>query len=110
MALEIIPIQDAGDLGAFFFTVDLDGVTFQALFQFNSREGFWYFDLQDLEGNVIRSSVKAIINWPVIRLDVSQLRPAGELVFVDTRSERTDPGLADLGETALFSYLPEADL
>ena len=110
MTLQIIPIQNAAELGALFFTVDLDGVTFEANFQFNSREGFWYFDIQDLEGNIIRSGVKVISNWPVIRLDVSQLRPAGELLFVDTRSDRGNPGLADLGANTFFAYVPEADL
>lgn len=110
MTVEIIPIEDAGINGAFFFTVDLDGVTFQIDFQFNSREGFWYFDIQDLEGNIIRSSVKAVINWPSIRLDRSTLRPAGELMFIDTRTEPSDPGLYDLGENVVFGYFPEADL
>jgi len=110
MALEIIPIENAGEAGAFYFTVDLDGVTYALAFQYNSREGYWYFDIQDIEGNLVRSSVKAVINWPVLRLDVSQLRPAGELLFVDTRTERSDPGLDDLGETAVLGYLPEADL
>jgi hypothetical protein len=110
MTVQIIPIEDAGTNGAFYFTVDLDGVTFQLAFQFNSREGFWYYDIQDLEGNVIRSSVKAVINWLSIRLDQSQLRPAGELLFIDTRTEPSDPGLDDLGENVVLGYIPEADL
>lgn len=110
MAVEIIPIKNAGKDGAFFFTVDLDGVTYQCDFQLNSREDRWYFDLQDLEGNIIRSSVKAIENWPVIRLDVSEERPAGELMFLDTRTDSEAPGQDDLGENAFFTYIPEADL
>jgi hypothetical protein len=110
MATEIIPIADAGILGAFYFVVELDGTDYQCSFQFNSREGFWYMDLFDTAGNRIRSGLKVVINWPTIRLDRSEDRPPGEIMFLDTREDPADPGLDELGEDVPMAYVPVADI
>jgi len=110
MTTEIIPITDAGTLGAFYFVVELDGTDFQCSFQFNSREGFWYMNLFDTAGNRIRSGLKVVINWPTIRLDRSEDRPLGEILFLDTRDVPSDPGLDELGEDVVMGYAPVADI
>jgi len=104
MATFVIPIENAEELGAFFFSVDLSGVTFQFSFQFNSREGFWYFDLLDVDGNMLRSGVKCVVNFPLLWRWVEVERPDGNVLVLDTRENSTDPGLADLGISGVLVY------
>ncbi len=105
-----IPLEQAAELGAFNITVDLDGVDFQLHFQYNSREGFWYFDLLDTGGVPLRSGIKVVSNWPMLRLMKQLTRPAGELVSYDTRGEPSDPDLEGLNVTSIFGYVDESSL
>jgi len=107
MATLIIPLEDAADLGNFSITVDLDGVDYQFDFAYNGREDAWYFDLLDVVGNYLRSGVKVVANWPLLWRYVSEDRPAGEIVSLDTRDTPLDPALADLGLNVLFGYEQE---
>lgn len=109
MALEEIPISDAADKVAFYFLVELDGTDYQCSFRWNSREGFWYMSLFDLDGNPIRTGLKVVANWPLIRLDRTGNRPPGEIVFVDAGEVPADPGLEDLGERVGMVYIPSED-
>jgi len=108
MSTFIIAIAGAADNGNFYFTVDLDGIDYQITFLFNEREGFWYFDLADTEGNKIRSGVKCVVNFPLLRLLKSLGRPPGELLVLNTQTVPTDPGLADLGVGSVLAYAEEA--
>jgi hypothetical protein len=104
MATTIIPIEDAENLGQFLFTVDLDGTNFQFDMRYNQREDFWYLNISDIDGNLLRSGIKVVSNWPLIRLLRSTPRPNGEIITIDTRYAPLDPGLADLGVDVLFGY------
>jgi len=110
MATKTITIEDAATLGAFFFSADLDGVDYLLDFQFNSRESLWYVDISDLEGNPIRTGIKVVSNFPIMRLCKAAVRPAGELMFLDTTDEPIDPGLEDLGIRAICAYEEEDTL
>ena len=107
MANYTIPLDDAAELGAFNFSVDLDGTDFQLNFQYNSREGFWYFDLLDTEGTMLRSGIKVVSNYLLLRLFKARTRPAGELISYDTRLQPTDPDLEGLNATSIFGYIDE---
>ena len=107
MAMHVIPMADAAELGAFYFTVELEGKDYQFNFQYNARDGFWYFDVLDTEGNQIRSGVRVVANFPLTRLAVMTTSPPGELLCIDTRSDPSDPGLADLGVDVEFVYVEE---
>jgi len=111
MAVYTIPLEDAAELGAFTFTVDLDGVDFQFAFQFCSREEFWYFDLQSPDGSTLRAGIKVVSNFPLLRLyrDVVS-RPAGEVMSINTLLNPTDPGLSDLDVSSVFGYLDQSEL
>ncbi len=106
-----IPLTNAATLGAFILRVDLDGIDYQLQFQFNSREGFWYYNLLDAERNILRAGIKVVSNFPMLRLyrDVEN-RPAGELISIDTRISPQDPGLADLNVSSIFSYADADEL
>ena len=102
MATRIIPtVQDGGP---FFFQTDLDGDPFVLSFYFNEREGFWYFDLTDVNGNTIRSGIKCVVNFPLLRLIATEGRPAGEIIALDTTDPAEDPGIDDLGDTIVMAY------
>jgi len=109
MTVSNIPIKNAETLGTFTFTVDLEGTDWEFDFKYNDRDSHWYFDLYDIDRNLIRAGVKAVINWPVIRLIRDTNRPLGEVMFVST-SGTGDPVLANLGTDVVFCYIPSDDL
>lgn len=88
--------------------VTLDGATFTLSFLFNAREGFWYLDIFDLQGNRIRSGIKIVINFPLLRLIASLDAPPGELIAVDPTGADLEPGLTDLGDAATLVYVEAA--
>lgn len=100
-----IPLENATSLGAFTLVVDLDGTDYRFSFQFNQREGAWYFDILTIDGYAIRSGVKVVSNFPLLRLVRDLVRPPGELVAIDTRLSPSDPALEDLDINSLLSYL-----
>lgn len=104
MATIIIDNADAASLGAYFFTVELDGSDYEFRFQFNAREGFWYFDLLDADGNYIRAGVKVVSNFPVLRTCVATNKFPGLLAFLDTRDRPFDPGLEEFGVEVVQAY------
>jgi len=108
MATRIIPTR--GDIGAYFFQVELDKKVFGLAFQFNAREGNWYFDLQDALGNRIRSGVKVVSGFPFLQRVTNLNRPPGEVIAIDTTGNDLDPDLADLGSKVLLAYEEEVSL
>lgn len=110
MTVYTIPLDNPAELGAFVFSVDLDGSDFRLDFQFNSREGFWYFDLLNTGGEMLRSGIKVVSNYWLLRLFQARTRPPGELMSIDTRLEPTDPGLEDLNVTSFLGYIDQESL
>lgn len=102
MATVIIPTST--ELALYFQNVELDATVFQLVFRFNDREGFWYLDINDVEGNRIRSGIKLVVAFPLLRLIAQTPRPEGEMVVVDTTSSDAEAGLNDLGGTSLLAY------
>jgi hypothetical protein len=98
------------DLGLYRMEVDLDGATFQFAFRFNEREGFWYFDLADADGEPIKSGVKVVTGFPLARLVRDLRRPPGEFTAVDTADTDREAGLEDLGDEVVLNYTEAADL
>ena len=100
-------MEDAQTLGNFYYTVSLDGVNYQLVFKYNGREDFWYFDILDTEDNPIRSGIKVVSNWPLLRLMKNEPRPPGELMGIDTRDIALDPHLEEFGVEVVFGYIEE---
>ncbi len=110
MATKTIKIENAGEEGAFFFSVDLEGVDYVFSFQYNGREDFWYVDISDVEGNPIRSGMKVVSNFPLMRLCKEEDIPPGKILVLDTTDEPIDPGLLDLGVRAILAYEEEVSV
>ena len=102
MAVSIIPTRS--DIAAYFFKVRLDDVLFQLAFQHNNREDRWYLDLRTADGVPIRSGIKLVSNFPLLRLVAQASRPPGELVVINTVSDN-DPALRDLGDLIKLAYV-----
>lgn len=114
MAITIIPLEEAPDKANIIFLVSLDGTTYQATLRYNDREDNWYMMLSDLDGNVIRATIKVVINVPLLRQIASADAPLGELIAIDDRRTLTypaeDPELEDLGVNVLLAYVDEESL
>lgn len=108
MATVIVPTKT--DLAIYREQVDLEGVTYTLDFQYNSREGAWYFDLLDAEGTAIRPGVKVVVGVPLLRLVQGAARPAGEMLALDQSGEDEEAGLEDLGDRVLLTYAEAADV
>lgn len=102
MTVSIIPTRS--DIAAYFFKVKLDGVLFQVAFQHNDREDRWYLDLRTADGVPIRSGIKLVSNFPLLRLVAQPSRPRGELVVINTQSD-DNPALRDLGDLIELAYV-----
>lgn len=110
MSTLTIDILEAADDGALFFSVPLEGETYLFSFQYNSREGFWYFDVSK-EGVNLKTGVKVVTNWPSLMRAAGLDIPPGQILFVDTREDtKGRPSLEDLGETILMTYVEQADV
>ena len=92
-------------------TTPLDGQLFVLHFDFNSRDQNWYLSIHDETDAPIRGCVgrKLVQNYPVLLRSVSDDRPIGELLVV-SGSDSEDPGLFDLGNGTILSYVPQADV
>jgi hypothetical protein len=110
MTIYNIPIRNAAEIGLFETTVDLDGSDFQLYFHYNTREDFWYVDILDAGGEPILSGLKCVINWPYMRLCVTQGRPPGELLLIDPRENSEETGLDGLGVSGLLTYIDSASV
>lgn len=110
MATVLIPLGNPSALGNFYFNIALDGVTFQLFFKYNQREDFYYVDILDLEGTPIRSGIKIVVNYPLLKRCVLLESPAGELLAVDTSARPQDPGKDSFGKDQFLLYEQEASV
>jgi hypothetical protein len=109
MAYLTIPINNDSSEGAFYFTVDLEGKTYLFEFQFNSREGFWYFDISQ-NGEKIRSGVKVVANFPSMLRCKDLNRLPGQVIFIDSRTDAGQPTFEELGKEVLMTYIESSSL
>jgi hypothetical protein len=88
----------------------LDGQVFVLHFDYNSRDQNWYLSVHDSDDNPIAGAIgrKLVVNYPVLLRCVAEARPAGELLVVS--GAESDPGLLDLGDGTILSYIPQADV
>lgn len=109
MAIENVQTFSDGT-GHYRQSTQLDGVVFILIFHFNSRDGNWYLTLHDSEDNPINGCVgrKLVANYPVTWRSVDDRRPKGDLLVVNAR-DNDDPGLFDLSDGTILTYVPESD-
>ena len=92
----------------FIEAVSMDGIDFQLEFNWNARVSHWFVRLLDVEGNVLIGDVKIVADIPYLYHRRGEDLPPGELWCITT--DKTDPGLNDLGTQAKFLYVDEEDV
>jgi hypothetical protein len=90
--------------------VELDGTTFEFVFNWNDREGRWYFDLNDITSNPLVSGRAVVLNLPLLARFRQSTMPPGDLIAIDTSNSNIDASLTDLGDRVLLVYLTAADV
>jgi hypothetical protein len=108
--MAILTIPTSTTLAIYRFTIELDGVVYGLSFFYNNRDERWYYDLYDESGNLLRAGLKAASGWPSLRLDKSRDRPPGDIFAIDPTSLDTEPGLSDLGDSVILTYVEEDSL
>ena len=90
---------------------ELDGTTFEFVFNWNDREGRWYFDLNDISSNPLVSGRAVVLNTSLLGyLRATPSYPAGDLMVIDTSDSNIDASLTDLGDRVIMIYIPIADI
>lgn len=108
MAIVTLPLRS--DLSAYSFQVELDAKSYGFVFRWNEREGAWYFDIYDGEGELLRAGMKVVIDFPLIVRATSKDLPPGKLFAVDTSGALDAPGLEDLGARVQVVYYEASEL
>lgn len=102
--METVIIPTRGDIANYDQSIELDGTVFNLKFRYNDRDSAWYLSIHDVDNVPIRSGLKLIPNLALLRQLVSEGRPLGELVVVDTRAIPLPPSLAELGSKVQLTY------
>lgn len=103
MAAQVLPTVN--DIGRYRFRVELDNVVFGFDFRFNVRDGRWYYNLLNADGEIIRAGLKIVSNWPTYRIMVQQGRPVGDVLAVRPNGT-DDPDRDTLGVESFLTYAP----
>lgn len=107
----MITLPTRTDLARYSFKVSLDAVNYTFEMEWNDRAGAWFITLLDGQGDILVSSVRVVVGFPLLSKYVSLSgMPQGLLEAVDTSETETDPGYADLGERVELTYTPLDEL
>ncbi len=101
MATEVIPTSNT--LSVYRFRLNLGSTEFGLSFRWNRRSGHWDVDLTTPQGTQLRSGLRIVANWPLLRTMVQQGRPSGELIAVN-RHQSDDPDRDTIGQLIPFCY------
>jgi hypothetical protein len=109
MAIENVQTLADGTL-SYRQSTPLDGVVFVLRFDWNARDSNWYLSVHDADDEPISGCVgrKLVADYPVLQRSVAEGRPAGDLLVVSGSGE--DPGLFELGDGSILTYVPIADV
>lgn len=103
MAIVTFPVFS--DLAHYIFELSLDGTVFRFKFKYNSREETWYFNILDLNNNILRAGIKVVNEWLLLRLWAERTgRPLGDIISVNLGEVPNPPTLEQLGEDVVLTY------
>lgn len=108
--MAIVQLATRTDLTSYTMRVDLEGRTYVFIFELNSRDGYWYMDVQDADGVAIRSGVRLVLGASYLRLMRDERAPPGVLASIDTTGAGLEAGEKNLGERVLLLYAEQADV
>lgn len=102
-----VPLQTS--VPAFTQRTSMDGVTFQLDVKWNERESAWYISFADADGVLIRSGVRMVVDWPLLRQVADARRPPGELYLIDLDGTGAEAALDDLDVRVQLIYVTAAE-
>jgi hypothetical protein len=108
MAVVTFPMR--ADLPSYGFQLELEGRSYGFVFRWNERESAWYFDVLDGDGELLRSGLKIVLDFPLFLRARSSAMPPGQLFAVDTGATGLDPGLNELGARVQLVYYESSEL
>jgi len=108
MAIEQLPISVG--VPNYSFEVELDGVEFKIDLRYNDRGSAWFMTILDTDDNVLRSGIKVVNDWPLLRLWKDSNRPEGEIVTVSQGARVSPPTLDELGVDVVLNYLDATEI
>jgi hypothetical protein len=108
MAVLVIPTTPS--VPSYTQRTTLDGREYQFEFRWNTRDSAWYFHIADEQGAHIRSAIKVVLDWPLLRRIVDERRPPGSIMAIDSSGTSTNPTLDDFGTRVKLYYLDAAEL
>lgn len=103
--MTIVEIPTRGDIANYVQSTVLGGKPFILEFHYNDRDSAWYLSIYNVAGVEIRSGLKLVPNFLILRNLVDEKWNIGQLVLVDSRANPVPPLLADLGSSAVLQYL-----
>jgi hypothetical protein len=106
----ILEIPTTPSVPAYTQRTTLDGREYAFEFRWNDRDGAWYMHIADSDGQHIRSGIRIVLNWPLLRRVTDPRTPPGSIVAIDTSKQDLAPGLDDLGARVKLLYLDAAEL
>jgi hypothetical protein len=107
MALEI---PTSTELPSYVQRTTLEGREYVLAFDWNEREGRWFFDVLDSEETPLAVGLKVVVGFPLLRRKTDPRLPPGDFLAIDTSDTGADPGFAELGGRVRLCYLEAAEL
>jgi hypothetical protein len=84
--------------------VNLNGSDYRLTIAFNSRVETWYFDFEDVEGNVIVKNKPLVLGANLLKFLDKQLSPDGFLAIFNYEGKGIAVDGDNLGKTMLLVY------
>lgn len=103
MAVEILTLDSKHEYQKVEFP--LDGETFRMTFRWNKRIDSWIVSLYEADDTPVAVGRRITVNNLLFPWLVTENRPAGQLIAIDTEDEDADPSHDDLGSRCIIAYL-----
>lgn len=109
MAIFRIPTADGATFSTYQIEVELDGVPFRLDLYFNSRQGAWFMNLRDINGELLRSGISVVSGFPLLKRMKQLSRPEGRVFAVTIAQDEVDAAdLTQLGTEVVLVYEGDA--
>lgn len=108
MAVEILTLDSSHEYQQVEF--QLDGETFRMTFRWNKRIDSWIISLYEFDDTPIAVGRRITVGNFLFPWLVTENRPVGQLIAIDTEDEDADPGHDDLGSRVVVAYLDRDEL
>ncbi len=108
----ILPLlTDLGVTPRYRFQCELEGATYTFELIYNDRDDVWYIQIGDGQANFLAGSQRVVLGTSLFgRYKNTAGMPPGMFVCVDTSSQSSDAGLADLGSRVQIWYYTAAEV